>query len=182
MAALGIEASNISIHAPAKGATSCTVSCKPPRTFQSTLPRRERRIAVCISLQSVQFQSTLPRRERRTLPLTTSIFRIKFQSTLPRRERPPCCMSPTFQRSISIHAPAKGATCGDLARTMAVVISIHAPAKGATLSSSRTNRRTAFQSTLPRRERRAMSTNAATCATIFQSTLPRRERPPRPGA
>ena len=128
-----LEASKISIHAPAKGATLHTAIIFPslsnfnPRSregsdnvpldvsemdtpFQSTLPRRERRlfsairsriyiisihapakgatiyVADLVVLQFL-FQSTLPRRERRGCRIPSKIF-TGFQSTLPRRERP----------------------------------------------------------------------------------------------
>ena len=121
----------ISIHAPAKGATSFIWSSKSlspnfnPRSregsdneilqrrtyrdkFQSTLPRRERRVVLIICFQVSQFQSTLPRRERLILPIICassmyfnprsregsdysnpmeSVSGSIFQSTLPRRER-----------------------------------------------------------------------------------------------
>ena len=77
---------------------------------------------------------------------------------------------------ISIHAPAKGATGCQKKTQKKIDISIHAPAKGAT------NARyiyvtecSEFQSTLPRRERRAFK-GGLLKHTIFQSTLPRRER------
>ena len=58
-------------------------------------------------------------------------------------------------QSISIHAPAKGATRIVLCHALKFDISIHAPAKGATpFATFLSNRRPAFQSTLPRRERR----------------------------
>ena len=142
----------ISIHAPAKGATTITAYKPLSVIFQSTLPRRERLIQIPNKDFLQAFQSTLPRRERRdisfqilhkatfqsTLPrrerLTTFVYRMggwSFQSTLPRRERP--CVR----------------TClGDY---------------------------TWFQSTLPRRERQI--TIRKTCRSLaFQSTLPRRER------
>ena len=99
----------ISIHAPAKGATSVKgVIIRVVAIFQSTLPRRERPnnlmdVHRCklISIHApakgatsalrqqpdiVTFQSTLPRRERHHswVKLLSSS---KFQSTLPRRER-----------------------------------------------------------------------------------------------
>ena len=54
----------ISIHAPTKGAT--TPPCFPAciRQFQSTLPRRERRLRSQLGFPTWTFQSTLPRRER----------------------------------------------------------------------------------------------------------------------
>ena len=59
--------------------------------------------------------------------------RILFQSTLPRRERLELS-SPTLldTKSISIHAPAKGATDYFFIQLAQSKISIHAPAKGAT--------------------------------------------------
>ena len=55
--------------------------------------------------------------------------------------------------SISIHAPAKGATQTISVATATQVISIHAPAKGATKDSGISATSSKFQSTLPRRER-----------------------------
>ena len=100
----------ISIHAPAKGATPCAASLSQSPRFQSTLPRRERRDpAVCGYLAAL------------------------FQSTLPRRERLDCLISSRADAVISIHAPAKGATCfSPLSGELEMPISIHAPAKGAT--------------------------------------------------
>ena len=58
-----------------------------------------------------------------------------------------------LRRRISIHAPAKGATV-DQAQTIVLIdISIHAPAKGATDEKTGELVQGTFQSTLPRRER-----------------------------
>ena len=55
----------ISIHAPAKGATSkFLLIAFSLCVFQSTLPRRERRKSLKQTESSEIFQSTLPRRER----------------------------------------------------------------------------------------------------------------------
>ena len=56
----------------------------------------------------------------------------KFQSTLPRRERREEEKRREVFGTISIHAPAKGATAHTHAETKRIIISIHAPAKGAT--------------------------------------------------
>ena len=102
---------------------------------------------------------------------------VGFQSTLPRRERPRCvaarpCAAHFNPRSregsdaaptglyaqfnsISIHAPAKGATQTAIDPEGNQGISIHAPAKGATIAQHDTSNTSRFQSTLPRRERRA---------------------------
>ena len=121
---------NISIHAPAKGATHRIRDLQRKDRFQSTLPRRERPWNTHIqpvidnfnprsregsdeslqkSCRPATFQSTLPRRERRYLTLFLSAP-CRFQSTLPRRERRrPVSYGGVFY-VISIHAPAKGAT------------------------------------------------------------------------
>ena len=121
----------ISIHAPAKGATMYPLIIYLIWIFQSTLPRRERRLNKCKERTFRKFQSTLPRRERH---FRKRIYArdLRFQSTLPRRERPEKFFSQTLYLTISIHAPAKGATNGH---------------KGKVFKQDK------FQSTLPRRER-----------------------------
>ena len=64
----------ISIHAPAKGATSLGVYLSHGEIFQSTLPRRERPILPTQSASPLLFQSTLPRRERQHAPRNQSNF------------------------------------------------------------------------------------------------------------
>ena len=112
---------------------------------------------MCRTIASRLFQSTLPRRERRYSPGSRALG-ISFQSTLPRRERPLPFLSPTPQlkyfnprsregsdtisgdsadtNSISIHAPAKGATVDAAHISTLKKISIHAPAKGATVDAA----------------------------------------------
>ena len=82
------KAYGISILAPAKGATTATVRLKRwhrhfnPRSRKgSDLPQKRKRRYIRI------FQSTLPRRERRVSWYFSSVSS-RFQSTLPRRERP----------------------------------------------------------------------------------------------
>ena len=55
---------NISIHAPARGATATTYANGWTVIFQSTLPRGERRMSDAPDTPAVVFQSTLPRGER----------------------------------------------------------------------------------------------------------------------
>ena len=124
--------SNISIHAPAQGATSVLHSvCVTCILFQSTLPHRERQCSVHMVYQLLKFQSTLPHRERRSNASDDSIHRVisihapaqgatkalesfrsdkEFQSTLPHRERLYPGFSTLLFCAISIHAPAQGAT------------------------------------------------------------------------
>ena len=58
---------DISIHAPAKGATGRFGNARYYYRFQSTLPRRERPDFYLVdNIVTFRFQSTLPRRERRS--------------------------------------------------------------------------------------------------------------------
>ena len=151
-------ACHISIHAPAKGATSPVASSSTSSIYFN--PRSREGSDIC--------QPYL------------AMFLLTFQSTLPRRERRTDCVIPSATSSISIHAPAKGATTATNNLPPAKRISIHAPAKGATAKSLIHIIPTVFQSTLPRRERRWRQ-QRNTKAYGFQSTLPRRERRRRDG-
>ena len=64
----------ISIHAPAKGATSKASVFMKTSAFQSTLPRRERPLSLPVHTFHKQFQSTLPRRERRCFYSVTPVI------------------------------------------------------------------------------------------------------------
>ena len=55
-----------------------------------------------------------------------------FQSTLPHGERPPNPPNNSFNLTVSIHAPARGATAGRCFYPPPEAVSIHAPARGAT--------------------------------------------------
>ena len=99
---------DVSIHAPAGGATDSLISCTPVTGFQSTLPRGER----------------LP------LPTFFILFPL-FQSTLPRGERRVFCT--LYPDSLCFNPRSRGGS--DLPKTPAsaiVQVSIHAPAGGAT--------------------------------------------------
>ena len=152
--ACSIIAWEISIHAPTRGATLPEeYFMGVGTTFQSTLPRGERRVSILQSLYSHKFQSTLPRGERLE-------YNIKNPLVI----------------TISIHAPTRGATVvtGNKQQTTNN-ISIHAPTRGATTQTGCLNKIIAFQSTLPRGERQDRVTSLLHGPT-FQSTLPRGER------
>ena len=216
----------ISIHAPAKGATSRPTSIsstaafqstlprreRPPTqatptarhdTFQSTLPRRERPTIKRSAKLNQSFQSTLPRRERHVVRAVSVKYDSVFQSTLPRRERRVCACG---VRVLAFYFNPRSREGSDGLQTVAFAvrrrISIHAPAKGATYFDYLKVSVRIFQSTLPRRERRASyeTRTSGRCyfnprsregsdssansiinrQTLFQSTLPRRERHPAP--
>ena len=101
--------------------------------------------------------------------------RAKFQSTRPRGARPPCLYAQYADDSVSIHAPARGATNPSIPLTIQPFVSIHAPARGATNAASCAAQGGVFQSTRPRGAR-----HCRLCYNLrvyrFQSTRPRGAR------
>ena len=165
----------ISIHAPAKGATSSILSTRPSMTISIHAPAKGATRFRNFLKEKCIFQSTLPRRERRTFEIC---IQISFNNFNPRSregsDNEADLQYPDY--TISIHAPAKGATrlhwthpvsccnfnprsregsdtVAELGNKTANTISIHAPAKGATSLSVLLTKLYTFQSTLPRRER-----------------------------
>ena len=126
-----VQRSVISIHAPAKGATGGRVRKGVRRGISIHAPAKG---ATCFDGQADGL--------------------LKFQSTLPRRERPFIFCGIVRQRRNFNPRSREGSDWTDGKKYAVTSISIHAPAKGAT-------RRCApsascsfgFQSTLPRRER-----------------------------
>ena len=122
----------ISIHAPAKGATLGQLFLFWGHTDFN--PRSREGSDLCEGhyfLPVRKFQSTLPRRERRFW----LFFYVYFSTNFNPRSREGSDAMPLIQclhRNISIHAPAKGATCISALLASLHNISIHAPAKGAT--------------------------------------------------
>ena len=123
----------ISIHAPARGATVTAACMIAVTSFQSTLPRGERRIACCNLLRSFYFNPR-SREGSDTGWNTHSSADSIFQSTLPRGERHSTYILLLSKNTISIHAPARGATNLISASIHFDKISIHAPARGATFT------------------------------------------------
>ena len=137
--------SNISIHAPAKGATHAGLcSADKPPVFQSTLPRRERRSFSAISARSSPISIHAPAKGATGRDHCMMVGHFHFN---PRSREGSDLNAFNGQAygSISIHAPAKGAT-------------------GKQSDSSHTSNK--FQSTLPRRERRTPITHAITAIAI----------------
>ena len=120
----------ISIHAPAKGATIQAVKKMVQIEFQSTLPRRERLRTLHNGSRMLIFQSTLPRRER-----------LGFDYYEPESE------------VISIHAPAKGATGKALDDLLDLIFQSTLPRRERQAQKRSFIISEKFQSTLPRRER-----------------------------
>ncbi len=147
----------ISIHAPARGATTCgglrqySPGCYfNPRSREGSDRRNGRYRPYC-----PQFQSTLPRGERLPIGnLTSQLF--AFQSTLPRGERP-------------VYGRYGGRTFRDFNPRSREGSDGHYYDCSATANE--------FQSTLPRGERLHTRLWIMQYVIQFQSTLPRGERP-----
>ena len=78
----------ISIHAPAKGATQSVANSLGQIIFQSTLPRRERPARLTVILPAVRHFNPRSREGSDQPAFRFKPFSRSFQSTLPRRERP----------------------------------------------------------------------------------------------
>ena len=130
MAVERLRDAQISIHAPARGATKYGLFFDSLIQFQSTPPRGERLFLVLASFLLSYFNPR-PREGSDTRPVLIEIkanisihapargatiylhtprMRPEFQSTPPRGERPKSGKTQTAVGTISIHAPARGAT------------------------------------------------------------------------
>ena len=186
----------ISIHAPAQGATRNHFHNSARKQFQSTLPHRERRGRAAHRNAQYDFnpRSRTGSDNSEYVPEAGRPYfnprsrtgsdaagqRIETLNTIsihaPAQGATIQNMSPKQDGPISIHAPAQGATPLPEIRSNDSSISIHAPAQGATGKNGPIRPAGRFQSTLPHRERH--STSPAGRSTFsFQSTLPHRERP-----
>ena len=122
---------SISIHAPARGATPCRGKSRGDTWHFNPRPREGGDMS-CPDLTGtiLLFQSTPPRGERRSVPvdiLPTAIF----QSTPPRGERP-MSADAALPRHHFNPRPREGSDVDRLMPEDSSVISIHAPARGAT--------------------------------------------------
>ena len=122
----------VSIHAPARGATGART--KSASRWTSFNPRTRTGCdcpAEPVSACRSQFQSTHPHGVRHTLSqLSANIY--MFQSTHPHGVRLLSLIAPMSALSVSIHAPARGATIMEATEEYLAHVSIHAPARGAT--------------------------------------------------
>ncbi len=142
---------SVSIHAPAWGATAEHQKRAYDKVCFNPRARVGRdQIDEGLRARRVGFQSTRPRGAR-LKERAEELARRAFQSTRPRGARPRKVRLIDGLNSVSIHAPAWGATVVYSVEVHVVGVSIHAPAWGATtctypslLSPS------TFQSTRPR--------------------------------
>ena len=186
---------NISIRAPARGATF--ISCPRAKilSFQSALPRGERPVALPAFAKGRNFNPRSREGSDGGSDQVTVYGVISIRA--PARGATFAYDDFSFVGYISIRAPARGATGRDALITGVRTISIRAPARGATFLYDSDDVQLSFQSALPRGERRkvveavktpvhisirapARGATAApvvpTAPTRFQSALPRGER------
>ena len=172
----GVAGNNlISIHAPARGATSmAAMGTTLGNGFQSTLPRGERLVKPCCLKYPFNFN---PRsREGSDKRHSRNMFEtIDFN---PRsREGSDAILSRDPRNAeISIHAPARGATMQAQKRAILQRISIHAPARGATRSLFRIAKAGSYFNPRSREGSDVNPLPRRGASIRFQSTLPRGER------
>ena len=163
----------ISIHAPARGATSRSISLPKRSIFQSTHPRGVRPKRHCARRYGIRNFNPRTREGCDIRGHGAISAETTFQSTHPRGVRHNVLPRPRRTAAISIHAPARGATGSQRQTTAPVIfqsthprgvrhtrargnlcrddISIHAPARGATdIDDITDGDGTLFQSTHPR--------------------------------
>ena len=127
---------SISIHTPAKGATVMMVEISRSERISIHTPAKgATQISPVYNPGFLYFNPHTREGCDDSLQLITPI-RPVFQSTHPRRVRQWSGSRTPMQLAISIHTPAKGATCYHVALRNFRGISIHTPAKGATLESN----------------------------------------------
>ena len=122
----------ISIHAPARGATLVGFIMLPPFIISIHAPARGATRFLGRPHRRVWISIHAPARGATRNIKATSYAAILFQSTHPRGVRPNNWALWWQFKEISIHAPARGATLSAAVSYWIDKISIHAPARGAT--------------------------------------------------
>ncbi len=151
-AAAAGEGEAVSIHAPARGATAVDKGRDGHQRVSIHAPTGGSDLTLAtIAACAFMFQSTLPRRERPLWNMAYDLLYL-FQSTLPQRERPGAKSVYNSNGSFNPRSHGGSDAQRDSAKSLGRV-SIHAPTEGATPPLSSPKSSTAFQSTLPRRER-----------------------------
>ena len=164
----------VSIHAPARGATAAPV--RPHHAGRFNPRAREGRDSGKRSRPTMlsKFQSTRPRGAR--LPGLKPLKRFwKFQSTRPRGARPHYHPRDRSDGMGFNPRAREGRDEGFLGKAQQLAVSIHAPARGATERDRKAAWMEKFQSTRPRGAR-LVKTSFGEVSGVFQSTRPRGAR------
>ena len=123
---------NVSIHAPARGATSATLRSTVASMVSIHAPARGATIRMDKRNRLAVVSIHAPARGATPFAFYRACTVEKFQSTPPRGGRRSVLLMKPIAASVSIHAPARGAT---QLRSVLLAwhrVSIHAPARGAT--------------------------------------------------
>ena len=136
--------------------------------FQFALPRGERQQFTGQHLFPDVFQFALPRGERRKLSISSHACR-GFQFALPRGERPHKPPVGRADVTVSIRAPARGATSARKPRRLSGRVSIRAPARGATWRQRVSDRSGAVSIRAPARGATTISKQVIACFICFNS-------------
>ena len=154
------ESADVSIHAPARGATQVLSGRRAGNSCFNSRARegRDTRNEPAVAPES-EFQFTRPRGARLMSAAYLARYS-KFQFTRPRGARHLREIHKIL-KEVSIHAPARGATSSGPRRQARELVSIHAPARGATPSPRPSLPNSWFQFTRPRGAR--LERNAGRC-------------------
>ena len=167
----------VSIHAPAGGATPSMSIHANDTAFQSTRPRGARPGGSAQALDLGDRFNPRARGGRDARDRAHATRTTRFQSTRPRGARPTQNQALSLLPSVSIHAPAGGATGVDgLGIIGDAQVSIHAPAGGATGDRRGRNRPSPRFNPRARGGRDTVNTIGIRKIPSFQSTRPRGAR------
>ena len=150
--------SNISIHAPTRGATSYGLHFFCASKISIHAPTRGATLDEASAQLNSRFQSTLPREERRQKKICPDFLRYFNPRSHERSDK--STVSNVFN-SIKYFNPRSHERSDGLSakeHRRADQISIHAPTRGATTTWKRQTHAQEFQSTLPREERQPQHT------------------------
>ena len=123
----------VSIHAPAGGATPSAGKKKPPCARFNPRARGGRDKGTVWAIKRILSFNPRARGGRDKAPSRIWTHQLLFQSTRPRGARLLRRPALLAVELVSIHAPAGGATIGEMRAAGIPDVSIHAPAGGATL-------------------------------------------------
>ena len=144
---------NVSIHAPARGATRGLLQDAAIIAFQSTRPRGARRTS--FNSAGIRLSFNPRAREGRDMFVFHGVSRRACFNPRAREGRDRLMLRQVKEERVSIHAPARGATCLYFTIDEFQIVSIHAPARGATWRGYDITFNDEFQSTRPRGARHA---------------------------
>ena len=177
--ALPAHPPQVSIHAPARGATNAARARARQARVSIHAPARGATLPAAAPGRLIPVSIHAPARGATQVEPDLGEVGQRVSIHAPARGATSSCNRPAGNQAVSIHAPARGATFPCLVVSPSSEVSIHAPARGATrrpLRLGHDHRR--FNSRA--REGRDADLLDGINQTMFQFTRPRGARPPRP--